>query len=383
MQPQAGRETEKTALLVTCATVLQAAESFLPRLPVPGIKLGLANIFTMIAMVELGFKGAMEVAVLRCLLASLMLGTLMSPGFILSLGASITSTLVMAAFYFPLKTMKKPPISLAGISIAGGVAHNAAQVAIVYFILIRNDAVLWIMPLLAITGALSGFLNGVIASDACAAIAARGGAGTTGFKTGHHVRVPGRLAARAVFMILFAAVFSAAVLLAGRFVFLAVSAAFIAGIAAASGKLEKVVISVWRAKYLALFSVFIPAVFNGGGNPVFQAGPVTITDFGMAEGGFFASRVLILTGISSMLAALLPREAMAEGLRRLLKPLKFIGAGRISEITAMAWINLPEFFERSSNLAKEAARGVRKKKSGIINAASWVVTGLYSGTKNK
>ena len=66
----------KIALLVALSCVFQLAESLIPH-PIPGLRLGLANMPTLIALVTLGSGAALEVAILRVVLASFMMGTFM------------------------------------------------------------------------------------------------------------------------------------------------------------------------------------------------------------------------------------------------------------------------------------------------------------------
>ena len=72
------------ALLVGLGVVLHRLEAMLP-LPTPWVKLGLANIMTLVALVFLGFRAAVEVTLLRVLLGSVLGGTFLSPTFFLSL----------------------------------------------------------------------------------------------------------------------------------------------------------------------------------------------------------------------------------------------------------------------------------------------------------
>ena len=62
------RRIHKIALLVSLACVLQIAETFIPH-PIPGLRLGLANMLTLTAMVILGFGYALQIAILRTLLS--------------------------------------------------------------------------------------------------------------------------------------------------------------------------------------------------------------------------------------------------------------------------------------------------------------------------
>ena len=99
MRDSINQNIYQVALLVALACVLQISESLIPH-PIPGLRLGLANMITLTALVVLGFKYALEIAILRTILSSFILGTFMSPGFFLSFAGAIISTLVMGFFFW-------------------------------------------------------------------------------------------------------------------------------------------------------------------------------------------------------------------------------------------------------------------------------------------
>jgi len=89
----------KIALLVAISCVLQISESLIPH-PIPGLRLGMANMVTLVALVVLGFRPALEIAIFRTILSSIIMGTFMSPTFVLSLSGALISTLVMGFLYW-------------------------------------------------------------------------------------------------------------------------------------------------------------------------------------------------------------------------------------------------------------------------------------------
>lgn len=111
-------------LLIAMATVVHAVEKLLPSVPapVPGIKLGLANIFTLVTLNLFGFIEGFTVSILRTFLAGVLTGNF-GPTFILSMSGAIFSTLVMGLI---VKFLKKY-VSNIGVSIIGAIAHNVAQ----------------------------------------------------------------------------------------------------------------------------------------------------------------------------------------------------------------------------------------------------------------
>jgi len=68
------------ARLAAIGLALSLLEAAIPS-PLPGIKPGLANIVTLIALQQLSWRAAVWVSLLRIVAAGLMLGSLFTPGF--------------------------------------------------------------------------------------------------------------------------------------------------------------------------------------------------------------------------------------------------------------------------------------------------------------
>jgi heptaprenyl diphosphate synthase len=142
-------------LLVALGLVLQIIEGALPPiLPVPGAKIGLANLATVIALITLGPGEAMAVTVLRCLLGGLLRGSFV--GLTLSLSAGVGSTLVMDVLY----VFASRYISLTGISIAGAVTHNATQLGVAIW-LVGFPGLAHYLPYLLLLALPTGFVIGI------------------------------------------------------------------------------------------------------------------------------------------------------------------------------------------------------------------------------
>ncbi len=125
--------------------VLQLVETSLPPLlPIPGARLGLANLATVIALFFLGPAEALEVTVVRVLLGGLLRGSLV--GLALGMSGGLAAWGVMTALYLFYPT----PFSITGLSIAGAAAHNAAQLGMA--ILLVNFTGLWLLPALPVAG---------------------------------------------------------------------------------------------------------------------------------------------------------------------------------------------------------------------------------------
>ena len=148
------------ALLVGLGVVLHRLEALLP-LPTPWVKLGLANIMALIALIFLGFRAALEVTLLRILLGSVLGGTFLSPTFFLSLAGGLASVGIMGLLYRNgLKTF-----SLIGISVAAAYAHTTAIFVCVYFLFIHQSVFFNLLPVFLTFSLVSGILTGMLANN--------------------------------------------------------------------------------------------------------------------------------------------------------------------------------------------------------------------------
>ena len=149
----------RIALLSAYAIALHGFESLLPT-PIPWLRLGLANIITLIALCLYGLRVAMMVTLIRVTLSSLFTGTFLGPSFMLSLGGGITSTLAMGYVLFLAPRLFSP----IGLSVIGAFFHNMAQLLLAYVLFIqRIGAILVITPFIVLLGVVTGTVNGIIA----------------------------------------------------------------------------------------------------------------------------------------------------------------------------------------------------------------------------
>jgi len=143
------------SLLVSLGIALHIIESFIPfPVAVPGAKLGLANIITLLTLIIYGFKAGLTVSILRCIITSLLTGSPSS--LIYSLSGAVLSLFLMAFAYFYTKGI----FSLVGISIIGAQAHNLAQISVASIIL-KNAGLFLYLPFLMIIGLFTGYFVGL------------------------------------------------------------------------------------------------------------------------------------------------------------------------------------------------------------------------------
>jgi len=125
----------------------------------PGIKIGIANIATLITLFYLGEVYSLFVGILRPILVSLIKGNFFTLEFILSILGSILATISMIIF----KKIFKDKISIIGVSMVGGIMHNVGQFIGVYFIS-KIEYLFYYLPILIVFGGISGFLIGYISN---------------------------------------------------------------------------------------------------------------------------------------------------------------------------------------------------------------------------
>jgi heptaprenyl diphosphate synthase len=144
--------------LLALSLALSVVESMLGALvpvPIPGVKLGLANIISMFLLSYFSLPAALVIALLRTLLASLFGGGITM--FLYSAPGALLSTLVM---YAALRWVR--PLSIVGVSMLGAVTHNVAQVCVA--VLTTGEIRLFYYAfILVAVGAVSGAITGVVA----------------------------------------------------------------------------------------------------------------------------------------------------------------------------------------------------------------------------
>ena len=143
-------------LLIALALALSWLESLLPPLGVPGVKLGLPNLVVVFALYRLGTWDAWLLSVVRVLLASALFGSGVSLAY--SVAGAVLSLAVMGLL------KKTDKFSSVGVSVAGGVAHNAGQISVA-MALLETARLAWYLPVLWISGTVAGVLIGIASGE--------------------------------------------------------------------------------------------------------------------------------------------------------------------------------------------------------------------------
>lgn len=141
-------------VLTALAMIFSYIESVIPiPIPVPGIKLGVANIAVITILYVLGVKEAIVINLLRIALTALLFGNVNS--FLFSISGAVLSLTIMII-------MKRLDFfSCIGVSVCGGVMHNVGQIIAAVFIM-GSEAIVLYLPVLIVSGVFTGVVIGVV-----------------------------------------------------------------------------------------------------------------------------------------------------------------------------------------------------------------------------
>ena len=143
------------AVLTAVALTIFIIEAQIPPLaPIPGIKLGLANVVTLFALFTLGKRDAFFILILRVILGSIFAGSVVSCMY--SLAGGIVCFILMSVFSLFLKDNM-----IWCVSIIGAIGHNIGQI-LAAVIITRTIQVVWYLPILLISATVTGAFTGLM-----------------------------------------------------------------------------------------------------------------------------------------------------------------------------------------------------------------------------
>ncbi len=383
----------KTAFLISISCILQIAESLIPH-PIPGLRLGFANVITLIVLVNINWKSAIEITFFRTILSSFIMGTFMSPNFIMSFSAGIVSVLIMGLFYRLSCISRRYHLSIIGISILGAVFHNITQVYIAYFILVKHPGIFLLLPWLCIGAVFTGWVTGVVAGKVC--IRLKDGKKNEfinktdtdyssfmlkdysfGNSFIHRLSVEVKIAF--IFTLSF-------VVLVSRNIWVYLGFFTVLVIIMLTSRISFVYVLSKMKRYLTLLliSFLFPVFLSYGNNTLFRLSYINITIEGIRAGFIFAMRIALLIIASSLLSKTTSPEDLTKGLIRMLSPLFAfkVSSNKIASIISLSWLAIPVFWE----IAKDNIHKVNWKKAknihNLIPLISDFIVNLYFDAEN-
>jgi len=156
MMQSPNKKITLSGLMIACGIVLGYLEYLIP-LPIgiPGVKIGLSNIVTLLSLYILGPAISAVIVLLRIVLSGILFGNLF--GILYSLCGAIFA---FATMYF---CKRSSAFSIIGISVAGGVMHNVGQLLLACSI-VKQIKLSFYLPVLLLSGLLCGVLVGIIST---------------------------------------------------------------------------------------------------------------------------------------------------------------------------------------------------------------------------
>lgn len=142
--------------LLALALALYVLEGLLPR-PAPWFRLGLSNVVVLLVLLRHGALPALRLSLVRTLLGSLFLGSLITPIILLNLAGSLLSWAAMSL----LVGLYPRWISVVGISLTGAALHAAAQLAVADLLLFPGLLGWRLLPLFVLPALAAGVVVGL------------------------------------------------------------------------------------------------------------------------------------------------------------------------------------------------------------------------------
>jgi heptaprenyl diphosphate synthase len=301
-------------------------ECFIP-IPIPGVKLGLANIAVLVALAAHDLPGAFFVGLVKVLATGLLFG---NP---VTLAYSLTGTLLAFVCMSPLSLL--PTMRLWMVSVVGALAHEAGQLMVAHALL-GTPLVWYSAPLLAAAGCITGLLCGIAAERTATLILVDD---LTGDRTeppkrdthqaessgkGTDTRAQGAL--RPLLLMASYLLFVVMVMHARTNIALAVSLAVTLA-ACLAARLRPQVLGATLAPALPIALVtFVAQVASAQqGTPIITLGSLTLSQEALRETLIMAVRLCSITCTSVAVVSLAGRDGLAAGARALLGPLRACG----------------------------------------------------------
>ncbi len=143
-------------VMVALALALSYIERFIPLqmvVPLPGVKLGLANTVTLVALYMMKTRYAFLILVTRCLMGAIFSGS--ATGLLFSMCGGLLAMSMMAL------TKRMTCISIYGVSILGAAFHNIGQIFVAIFMM-GSVYVIGYLPYLLLVSVFTGMATGSI-----------------------------------------------------------------------------------------------------------------------------------------------------------------------------------------------------------------------------
>ena len=156
MRNKQAQQIALSGLLTSLMLVFGFIERQFPLpVPVPGIKLGLANSVLLYALYMLGVKRATVLMLLKALMSWLIYMNMNAMFYSLAGGVFSLAAMVLIS--------RVKGVSIIGVSALGAVFFNIGQILVAVAILNTPQLIVTYLPVLMVSGVVTGVLTGVVA----------------------------------------------------------------------------------------------------------------------------------------------------------------------------------------------------------------------------
>lgn len=141
------------AMMITLALILSYVETLIPAIPIPGAKIGLPNLVTLLVLTTLGFADALVILIIRTTIISVLFTSVMSLAYSLSGGI-----LALVAMYLIVRFFKDK-VSIVATSLIGAVMHSVGQVLFAMLV-VESFSIVTLLPILILISIAAGLVVG-------------------------------------------------------------------------------------------------------------------------------------------------------------------------------------------------------------------------------
>lgn len=157
------QQTKLIAGFAGLAVCIHIVEASIPS-PIPGIKPGLANVITLVVLLRYGASMAAWVAAMRVIAGSLLIGSFLTPTFMMSAAGSLASLTVLIGVW---KLNCSAPLAVrlgpVGLSLAAAWAHMIGQLVTARLLFIPHNGLFNLAPVLLTAATVFGIVSGLFA----------------------------------------------------------------------------------------------------------------------------------------------------------------------------------------------------------------------------
>lgn len=382
---------DRLPALVATAAVLQLSESMLPH-PVPGLRLGLANIVSLIILFQYGFRPALTVTLLRTVVSSFILGSFLSPGFFLSFIAGFAGLSVSALLHRGSQHLPFLRLSPIGVSVIGAFVHNMTQLLLAYLLFFHHPGIFYLVPWLTFGSVALGVISGTLAVGVLNRLAEgrEAGVGMTHSTPPFTDRIflPGdspvhrcapEIKIGAILAVTLLTVFVENLILYGTLFVLVLLGIAVSAVGFAH------VFAVVRKLWAIILGVFLlPLYFNHGSQDFLSTPFGVLHQEAVMAGVVYSSRIILLALVSNLVARTTEVDAFAKGIRAYLKPFDVVGCNsrEIADTISQSLTALPRVWFESRSMLTTLMAGRPKNLSTIKDVAIELFHHLFAFSKN-